>query len=335
MSAEKAKKDNKGNALERFLKRLIPWKGDSVGEVIRKLVLIFSIAVIIVCGIYFYNRFSQRREYMDTTKLSGLVEDSDTPAEKGNEKEKFKDLIERNSDFVGWLKIDGTSIDVPIVQTNDNETYLRKSFYGNYSVYGNPFLDYRNKVNRLFTEDTLLTSKDRNTVIYGHNMLDNLVFSELLNYKELSYYKEHPVIDFDTVYGDSKWIIISCFLVNSTADMDNGYAIEYNFVNCEEERFMPYIEDIKKRSYINTGVDVNQSDVLLTLSTCDKKVIKEGRFVVVARLVRNGEDEQFDVSKASLNKNIKFPQGYCDKKGIKNNYAGDAEWTPYSEETKR
>ncbi len=313
----------------------IPWKGDSAGEVIRKLVLIISIAAIIVCGIYFYNRFSQRSEYTNTKKLSGLVADSDDSAEKDDSGEKFKKLIELNPDFAGWLKIDGTGIDVPVVQTDNNETYLRKSFYGDYSVYGNPFLDYRNKISRLFKEDTLLTSKDRNTVIYGHNMLDNLVFAELLNYRELSYYKEHPVIDFDTVYGDSKWKIISCFLVNSTADMDNGYAIEYNFVNCEAERFMPYIEDIKKRSYINTEVDVKQSDVLLTLSTCDKKVIEEGRFVVVARLVRGGEDPQPDVNKASLNKNIKFPQGYCDKKGIKNNYAGDAEWTPYSKKTKR
>ena len=315
----------------RILKFFLPWKGDGVGEVIRKLVLIISLVSIVICGIYFYDRFSQRAEFTEAKKLSALVEDTADREEETEPKDKFKKLLDINSEFVGWLKIDGTGVDVPIVKTDDNETYLRKSFYGEYSVYGNPFLDFRNHPERLFETGSILHGMDRNTIVYGHNMLDKLVFAELLEYKSPDFYKEHPIIDFDTIYGDTKWKIISCYLINSTADMDNGYAIEYNFINCEsDEKFLEYIEDIKKRSFINTPVDAQEDDVIITLSTCDKEVIEEGRFVVVARLVREGESPEVDVNQAKANDNIKFPQGYCDKKGIANNYADDAKWTPFS-----
>lgn len=319
----------KENAFIRFLKFLFPWKGDSAGEVIRKLVFLISIIALIVCGIYFADRFSQRKQYSDAKKLSSLVSDSDEVDSNG-ELDKYKDLREINKEFVGWLSIEGTGIDVPVVQTGDNDTYLRKDFYGNYSVYGNPFLDYRNNLKNLFeSKKTKLVSADKNTTVYGHNMLDNMVFAELLEYKELDFYKQHPIIEFNTVYGETKWKIISAFLVNSTDDMDSGYSLPYNFVDCYDNNFSAYLTELEKRSYVKTGVDVNESDVLLTLSTCDKAVIAEGRFVVVARLVRDGESAEVDVTKAAANTNIKFPQGYYDKKGISNPYKGDAKWDPY------
>ena len=321
----------KQNIVIRFLKFLFPWKGDKPGEVIRKLIFLISVIALIVCGIYFANRFMQRKQYSDAKELSGLVSDSDEMTAQG-EQEKFKDLKSINSEFVGWLRISDTGVDVPVVQTGDNEAYLRKDFYGNYSVYGNPFLDYRNQLKNLFnSKDKKLTAADKNTTIYGHNMLDNMVFAELLGYKELAFYREHPLIEFDTIYGQSKWKIISAFLVNSTADLDEGYTLEYNFVDCYEKNFAAYLEELQKRSFIHTGVDVNADDVLLTLSTCDKSEIEEGRFVIVARMVRPGESEQVEVQKASANEQVKFPQGYYDKKHLDNPYKEDAKWKPYAD----
>lgn len=322
-----AQTKEKGNAFVRFLKFLFPCKGDSAGEVIRKLVFLASVVALIVCGVYFANRFLQRKNYSDTARLASLVEDSDE-VEKDGKLEKYKKLSEINKEFAGWLTVDGTGIDVPVVQTDDNETYLRKDFYGNYSVYGAPFLDYRNNVKSLF-EQSDLVRKDRNITVYGHNMLDNMVFAELLKYKELDFYKKHPLVHFNTLYGDTSWKIIAAFLTNSTDDQDNNYCLEYNFVDCDEDRFMPYISELAKRTYVNTGVDVNSTDTLLTLSTCDKDIIPEGRFVIVARLVRQGESEKVDVSKSRANENIKFPQGYYNKKNAENPYKNDGRWTPY------
>lgn len=320
----------KQNIFIRILKFLFPWKGDSAGEVIRKLVFLISIIALIVCGIYFANRFAQRKEYADTKNLSDLVSDSDEVDVDGKLK-KYKDLQSVNKEFVGWLRIQDTGVDVPVVQTSDNETYLKKDFYGNYSVYGNPFLDYRNKPKNLFEKSTELVTPDKNTTIYGHNMLDNMVFAELLGYKEVDFYKAHPLIEFNTIYGDSKWKIISAFLVNSTDDLDGGYSLPYNFVSCYDKNFAAYLEELHKRSYVHTGVDVNENDVLLTLSTCDKAKIEEGRFVVVARLVRAGESAQVDTAAAGANANIKFPQGYYDKYKMENPYQNDAKWDPYKE----
>ena len=322
-----AQTKEKGNAFVRFLKFLFPCKGDSAGEVIRKLVFLASVIALIVCGVYFANRFLQRKNYSDTARLASLVEDSDE-VEKDGKLEKYKKLSEINKEFAGWLTVDGTGIDVPVVQTDDNETYLRKDFYGNYSVYGAPLLDYRNNVKSLF-EQSDLVRKDRNITVYGHNMLDNMVFAELLKYKELDFYKKHPLVHFNTLYGDTSWKIIAAFLTNSTDDQDNNYCLEYNFVDCDEDRFMPYISELAKRTYVNTGVDVNSTDTLLTLSTCDKDIIPEGRFVIVARLVRQGESEKVDVSKSRANENIKFPQGYYNKKNAENPYKNDGRWTPY------
>ncbi|MBR2589888.1 MAG: class B sortase [Clostridia bacterium] len=320
----------KPNVFVRILKFLFPWKGDSAGEVIRKLVFLISVIVLIVCGIYFANRFTQRKNYADTKDLSSLVSDSDAVDENGVQ-QKYKDLMSINKEFIGWLRIKDTGVDVPVVQTQDNETYLRKDFYGNYSVYGNPFLDYRNNLKSLFEKKTDVLKADKNTTIYGHNMLDNMVFAELLGYRDTAFYKEHPIIEFNTVYGESKWKIVSAFLVNSTDDLDNGYSLPYNFVTCYDANFTAYIQELQKRSYVNTGVDIKQSDVLLTLSTCDKSEIEEGRFVVVARMLRPGESEEIDSAAVSENTNIKFPQGYYDKKNLDNPYRDDAQWDPYKD----
>lgn len=327
--AEKRIEGKKQNPFVKFLKFLFPWKGDSTAEVIRKIIFIISIAALIVCGVYFGNRLYQRHNYKNTSNLSGLVDDSSLTGGDGK-LQKYKNLLKINKEFVGWLKIDGTGVDVPVVQTDNNTTYLRKDFYGNYSVYGNPFLDYRNDLKKIAKNKKSKSVKlDRNITVYGHNMLDDMVFAELLKYKELSYYKQHPTVQFNTIYGETDWKIISCFLINSTDDQDGGYCLPYNFVDCADKNYSSYLTELAKRTYVSTCVDVDENDVLLTLSTCDKKIIPEGRFVVVARLVRDGESKTVDTTKAAMNSNIKFPQGYYTKKGISNPYAGENKWQPY------
>lgn len=314
MSNQKAKKEN---IFVRFLKYIFPWKGDSAKEVVRKIVFLVSVLAIIVCACYFAVRFSQRNDYDNLSKISDNVDWSDDGT-TDNELNRYDKLLAINKDFCGWLRIDGTGVDVPLVQTEDNEEYLKKSFYGKYSDYGNPFVDHRND----------LKNFDRNTVIYGHNMKDNMVFAELLKYKDLKFYKEHPVVYLGTLQQDTYWKVAGAFVTNAQEAQDNGFYFEYNYINCFDKNFKQYISELEKRSLIDTGVDINENDRLLTLSTCQYD-IEEGRFVVVARLVREGESTQVDTSKAKLNKNPKFPQAYCNAKGIENEYKGDDKWTPY------
>ena len=311
-------KEKKENIFVRFLKYLFPWRGDSAREVVRKIVFLISVAALIVSGTYFGIRFAHRNDYNKLPEISSEVDWDDEEKKDDGTFGKYDKLLATNPDFCGWLKIDSTPVDVPLVQTKDNEKYLKTSFYGEYSEYGNPFVDFRNKLDK----------DDRNIVIYGHNMKDDMVFARLLEYKNLSFYKEHPVIYLGTLYDDSYWKIVSVFITNAGKAQDNGYFFEYNFINCQSENFEQYAEELKKRSLIDTGVDINSSDRLLTLSTCQYD-IEDGRFVVVARKLRSGESAKTDTSAAKLNPNPKFPQAYCAAKGIKNIYAEDKKWQPY------
>lgn len=301
--------ENHENVAKRFFKYLFPVKGDSGWEVVRKIV--FLIAVVAFCisayflGSYIYGSFQNRRE-VDTLKdLYSQYESADTSNLPEGYAKRFAGLYAINQDVAGWLEIPGTGLSYPVVLSKDNEDYLRTGFSGQYSVYGTPFIDYRNSIKELST----------NTIIYGHNMQDGQMFHNIVDYKDLSYYQQNPIINFNTVYEDeASWKIVGAFLTNTTTAYGDIFEY-YNFINAQDEdAFNDFIAEVQKRSYIDTGVDVEYGDKLLTLSTCSYDLGKfsdgstEGRFVVVARKVRDGEDKAVDVSLAKENKNPVIPQ---------------------------
>ena len=230
----------------------------------------------------------------------------------------YADLYAANQDMVGWLKIENTKyINFPIVQTTDNDIYLKRDFYGRKTDYGNPFLDFRNNAKEL----------DRNTIIFGHHMRSgDQEFSELTDYLTIDGFKRHPVIDFSTLYADYKWKVYAVFLTNSKAQHDNGYVFNYIFTNLEsDDKFMEYVSEIDQRKLYSTGVDIKPTDKILTLSTCNYDW-DEQRLVVVARLVREGENPSVDTSLAKKNENPRYPQIYYDQKGITNPYRNAKKW---------
>ena len=106
--------------------------------------------------------------------------------------------------IAGWITIDGTDLNYPVVQCEDNDYYLTRNFYGKKERHGVPYVDYRNDIKEL----------DFNTILYGHNMKsDNQMFSELEKYHEgteaRTYYRKHPIISFDTVYEKLNWKIFA------------------------------------------------------------------------------------------------------------------------------
>lgn len=184
-----------------------------------------------------------------------------------------------------------------MVQTDDNTTYYRTNFEGEYSEHAVPFVD----------SAVDLKEPSSNIIIYGHNIrADGQMFNILKGYKELDYYKEHPVINFDSVYHDGQYKIISVFYTNTKSE--HGRIFPYHeFIDAKDaQEAQEFIDDVLIRSIINTGVDVRPSDQLLTLSTCTYE-FKDARYVVVARKVRKGEKAEVDTSLASMNPNALYP----------------------------
>ncbi|WEK54409.1 MAG: class B sortase [Candidatus Cohnella colombiensis] len=181
--------------------------------------------------------------------------------------ERFKTLLQTNSDVVGWLKIDGTTIDYPVLQAEDNAFYLKKDLYRNDNVTGSIFMDYRNHIDR----------PEYHWIVYGHYMNDEIMFKGLLKYKDEDYYEEHTVISFDTLYGDLKWLIFSVYYT----DVNEDY-IRTEFA--DDEQFWSFAGDLKANSLYDTGISVGADDTILTLSTCSRTE-EGGRFTVHAKLI--------------------------------------------------
>lgn len=255
--------------------------------------------------------FTEDRTYGDISFPDGL-------------QDKYKNLYAQNNDFVGWINVPNTSIDMPVYKCSNNSYYLKHDNYDTYTKYGTLFLDMNNNPKDL----------TRNTTIYGHNFDNKLFFDELHNYQDPEFFKQSPVIEFNTLYKDYKWKVIAAFHTNGSSEGDNGYLFYYIASNLNNNSFMSFYNELQQRSYIHTGVDVLPTDKVLTLSTCTYFFDRNGslenaRFVVVARLVREGESETVDTSKVTLNDNVRYPQLYYDVFGGTNPWKNSSKWVPY------
>lgn len=229
---------------------------------------------------------------------------------------KYAKLYATNQDFVGYLEAPGIDLSLPIVQTENDSDYLEKNFYGKSTKYGCPFVTHLNNIVEL----------DQNTVIFGHHMNNGTVFGALDEYKTIDGFKAAPVITFNTLYKDYSWKVIAAFVTNAYEKDDNDYVFKYYFTSLStEDRFAAFLNELSQRSLYDTGVDVLPTDKLLTLSTCSHE-FEDARFVVVARLVRNGESAEVDVTKSAVNPSPRYPQAYYDKKKLDNPYLNAGRW---------
>lgn len=184
----------------------------------------------------------------------------------------FQELYKRNSDIVGWLKIDGTRIDYPIMQNQkDPEYYLNHDFNKKKNKNGLPFLDEYSEING---SDILM--------IHGHHMKSGVMFADLTKYKKESYYKEHATLQFSSLYEQEEYEIVAVILSKvylKTDDVFKYYQIE-NLGTSDE--FDSYIQNIQKLALYDTGVTARYGDKLMVLSTCEYST-EDGRLAVVAR----------------------------------------------------
>lgn len=321
-----------------FFGKFLPRKEDKKREKVRKIVMDVSLVTIIGCviafGVLFTENLIQRN---DSGKINSLIVDTDNLNSEQYDEAwqelfakypsvefpqgmnlKYAYLYAINPELVGWIKIAGTNLDVQVVQSNDNNKYLKTDFYGKKSRYGCPYLDYRNDAKYL----------SDNNIIYGHHMSDGLMFSNLDKYKTIEGYKESPIIQYDTIYQTYNFKIIAAFISNSLPEDDNDYVFNYTVGDfSSDDSFMKFVEEIKKRSIFNTNVNVLPDDKLLTLSTCSYEFSK-ARLVVVARLCRENESPTVDTSEATINPAPRYPQAWYDAKGMANPYKDDENWNP-------
>lgn len=218
------------------------------------------------------NEFASLQAMIDTTATT------DTPDPTGENVNpngaKFAALRDKNSDFIGWISIDGTNLDFPVMYAPTNKDfYLRHDFNKEYSIYGVPYLDEKTTLGANAESDNL--------IIYGHNMKTGTIFGCLTGYKKADYYQQHPYIEFDTVYGDAQYEVFAAFAI----DVVNDTSFVYNqYVDMDEESYNAYVEEVCRRSDVDTGIRPAYGEQLLTLSTCEYST-DNGRFVVVARRV--------------------------------------------------
>lgn len=183
-------------------------------------------------------------------------------------------LYEENPDLFGWVRIEGTKLDYPVMYTPDDpEYYLRRAFDQSDSVSGVPFLDGK------CTED------GGNYLIYGHNMYSGTMFACLLSYAQSDFYEEHPIIHFDTLFEQGEYEVMAAFYSKVYNSDDQNVFRYYQYTDLSApDRFREYISQVEDAALYDTGVTAQYDDQLLTLSTCSYHTAN-GRFVVVARKI--------------------------------------------------
>jgi len=237
------------------------------------LLLVFSLGEI---ARTFLRDYAEQQKIEELIKVRGAVSDKaggavPSPLTTKTNSE-FQELYERNPDIVGWLKIDGTRIEYPVMQNQqDAQYYLDHDFDKKKSKSGLPFLDAHSRING---SDILL--------VHGHHMKSGWMFKDLMKYKQESFYKEHAVFQFNTLTEKEEYEIIAVILskvYRKSDDVFKYYQIEKVSTPAD---FDSYVQNIRKLALYDTGVTPRYGDKLIVLSTCEYST-ENGRLAVVAR----------------------------------------------------
>lgn len=243
--------------------------------IMRKIVYtIITILLIVLVLISSYLIFKEKKqnEKQENT-FEDLIEIVEENIENQEERKiDINKLYEENKDIVGWLKIDNTTINYPIMQNiNDPNYYLHRDFYKNYSSYGTPYMAKQCNLN------------SDNIVIYGHHMKNNKMFGELEKYKSKDFYNNHKIITFTTLEKEYSYEIFAVFKTTVYTKNTFRYYENINFEN--KKMYNDFINICKDKSLYQTGIEIKDKEKLITLSTCEYSN-KNSRLVIVARKIK-------------------------------------------------
>ena len=192
--------------------------------------------------------------------------------------ESFEELVDQNSDVVGWISVDNTDINYPIVQTVDNSFYMDKDFYKEYSYPGSIFVDFRSDFNNMF--------EAAHQIIYGHNMKNGTMFQQLTRYQEESFFNENRYINVNTLYGNYVFEVFAAYETPIAY-----YYLKTSFA--DRHNWLDFITVFQEKSDFQTDIVLSGNDVVVTLSTCTNSHNDNLRYVVQARLTN---PERYDMA---------------------------------------
>ncbi len=313
----------KRNKFMAFIGNVIPHVGDSSFDVVRKCIMLLGILVFVGAATYLVDDLiliPQHNERLVQTIQSQYSPDA-TPTLTEEEQnynypagmsDAFKKLYYQNQDIRGWVSFhstDGAMIDIelPVLQSADNDYYLFHDFNRTYNKNGTLFYDYRNDI-------TGPDATNKNTIIYGHNMASGQMFAGLNNLLDgVEYARLAPTFSMDTLYHEGDYKVFAVMVVNNNSA--DGQPFGYLQTEFDDNvQFATFLSEICARSlYVYGDVDLRPDDEIVILSTCTQYAdvhFNDGRTVVVGRKVREGEGTEQDISKIIANTDVLMPYGW-------------------------
>lgn len=241
----------------------------------KRIIYIILILLIITSGFFicknvFKRNIGQKNEvFIDNIKVQTTG--------KVDRRVSVKQLQKENPEVKGWINIDNTKIDYPLLQTNNNDYYMKYNYKKEYNVNGSIFVD----------KDYDWNLPSTNMLIYGHNNRgSDEMFASLLKYKDEEFYKNHKIIKITTPEEEREYEIIAVFLSRVYYKSEKNVFRYYFFINANNKKeFDEYVENSKKASLYDIETTANYGDELLTLSTCEWSQ-EDGRFAVVAKRIK-------------------------------------------------
>lgn len=318
LTAAEAAEDTAKKAKKNILKELLPWKGDTVFEMIRKIVFIIAVVIFIGAGVMLASTLIQSnravkdleqiKEVVTTTAKTTIDSEGNVITIAPTEEEEQQHNIDIMSYYkgisdkvVGFIELEGCDIYQPVVQDPEDTTntyYLTHTYYDEQNKGGAIFMDYRCTVSEDYVSPNL--------VLYGHNQEDGTMFGNLKNYKQnLEFYADNPTVTLRTEYETGTYLIYAFFVTNALEKQDsNGEVFHYHdYIEAlnDEATFNWYMGEVQSRNQIISPVKAEFGDKLLVLSTCSNE-FSNSRFVVFARKLRDGESvSDYDFTTASFN----------------------------------
>lgn len=249
-----------------------------------------SVAAMLASGtavlVTYYQDFQEKRYWDGIAEAKKVQQDFS----EGDILPEYRELYEQNQDLIGWITIENTTIDYPVMQNKEEpEYYLRRNFSKEDDSLGTPFADYRCEV---------LSPRSFNVIIYGHYTSKDAMFRWLLNYASQSWYAENKIIQFDTLTEKGVYEVVAAFFYDGTyavlKDSEDEKSEEsyefYNYIELDDaEGYQKFLSEINKRKLYDTEESFDETDELLTLVCCAPEAYsgmeENGRFVVVAKRV--------------------------------------------------
>lgn len=268
--------------------------------------------LVILVGIMGYSAIKQNSQKAAPAAVSGKTSTGTTANASGYPVEyqiQFEQEWKKNNDFKGYLTLEGTALSTNVVQGTDN------TFYRDHGFDGSPdtriaFLDYRADIE---TPSTQL-------MIYLPHVENHEKYGELVNFKNLEYYKEHPIITFNSLYRNAKYKIFAVALFPSGYE---GIPYQSCMETSDKEQMTTLVQKALEHSILEAPVDVRDTDELLTVMSEDLSLRDENgkyaRVAVFARKVRAGESEAVNTQKATIKPNAHMPEDWY-KQILQNQY---------------